>query len=101
VVAQIGLVRPEPSLGRSSLGQRLLYAAVLSIATVSSAVGLAFFARYHSATSALGREDAAYWSAQALALGAAVTAAGMMLAVCRNLESVGTRPPPRLTIQAP
>ncbi|MEY9861568.1 hypothetical protein ABH935_007209 [Catenulispora sp. GAS73] len=101
VVAQIGLVRPEPSLGRSSLGQRLLYAALLSIATVSLAVGLAFFARYHSATSALGREDAAYWSAQALALGAAVTAAGMMLAVCRNLESVGTRPPPRLTIQAP
>ncbi|WP_194908341.1 phosphatase PAP2 family protein [Catenulispora rubra] len=101
VVAQIGLVRPEPSLGRSSLGQRLLYAALLSIATVSLAVGLAFFARYHSATSALGREDAAYWCAQALALGAAVTAAGMMLAVCRNLESVGTRPPPRLTIQAP
>ena len=101
VVAQIGLVRPEPSPGRSSLGQRLLYAALLSIATVSLAVGAAFFARYHSATSALGREDAAYWSAQALALGAAVTAAGVMLAVCRNLESVGTRPPPRLTIQAP
>jgi len=101
VVTQIGLVRPGLSLSRSSLGQRLLYAGLLSVATVALAVGAAFFARYHGATSALGREDAAYWSAQALALGAAVTAAGMMLAVCRNLESVGTRPPPRLTIQAP
>jgi hypothetical protein len=99
-VAQLGLVRPGPAAS-STLGQRLLYAALLSIATVAMAVGAAFFVRYHGAVSETDRANAAYWSAQAIALGAAVTAAGLMLAVCRNLESVGLRPPPGLTIQAP
>ena len=100
-VAQLGLVRPRPSLSRSSPVQRLLYAALLCAATAALAVGAAYFMRYHGAVSDLARDNAAYWSAQAFALGAAVTAAGAMLAVCRKLESVGTRPPRRLTIQAP
>ncbi|MEY9933327.1 hypothetical protein ABH926_007980 [Catenulispora sp. GP43] len=100
-VSQLGLVRPGPSVGQSSLSQRLLYAVVLSIATAALAVGAAYFVRYHGAVSEGVRADAAYWSAQAIALGAAVTAAGVMLAVCRNLESVGHRPPRGLTIQAP
>ena len=83
------------------MGQRLLYAALLCIATAALAVGAAYFVHYHGATSDMARNDAAYWSAQALALGAAVSAAGVMLAVCRNLESVGLRPPRGLTIQAP
>ena len=99
--AQLGLARPAPVRGQSSFGQRLLYAVLLSVATAALAVGAAFFVRYHGPASAPARESAAYWSAQALALGAAVTAAGMMLAVCRNLESVGTLPPRGLTIQAP
>ena len=101
VVAQLGLVRPGPSVSRSSLGQRLLYAVVLSVATAALAIGAAYFVRYHGAVSEATRDDAAYWSAQAFALGAAVGAAGAMLAVCRNLESVGLRPPRGLTIQAP
>lgn len=101
VVTQLGLVRPGPSVGQSSLSQRLLYAVLLSIATAALAVGAAYFVRYHGAVSETVRADAAYWSAQALALGAAVTAAGVMLGVCRNLESVGHRPPRGLTIQAP
>lgn len=100
VVAQLGLVRPGPSLRRSSLGQRLLYVVLLAVATAALAVGAAFFVRYHGATSPVARYDAAYWSAQAFALGAAVTAAGVMLAVCRHLVSVGTRPPRALTILA-
>jgi hypothetical protein len=94
-------VRPGPSVGQSSLSQRLLYAALLSVATAALAIGAAYFVRYHGAASEPIRADAAYWSAQAVALGAAVAAAGAMLAVCRNLESVGHRPPRRLTIQAP
>jgi hypothetical protein len=101
VVAQLGLVRPAPSPRQSTLGQRLLYAALLSVATAALAVGAAFFVRYHGAASVAEGDDAAYWSAQALALGAAVSAAGAMLGVCRHLESVGWRPPRRLTIQAP
>lgn len=100
VVAQLGLVRPGPSLRRSTLGQRLLYVVLLAVATAALAVGAAFFVRYHGATSPVARYDAAYWAAQAFALGAAVTAAGVMLAVCRHLVSVGTRPPRGLTILA-
>jgi hypothetical protein len=100
-MAQIGLVRPAPSPRQSTFGQRLLYATLLSVATAALAVGAAFFVRYHGAASVAAREDAAYWCAQALALGAAVSAAGAMLGVCRHLESVGRRPPRRLTIQAP
>jgi hypothetical protein len=100
VVAQIGLVRPGPRFGRSSLGQRLLYGVLLAVATAALAVGAAYFVRYHGATSPAVRYDAAYWSAQAFALGASVAAAGVMLAVCRHLVSVGTRPPRGLTILA-
>ena len=100
-VAQLGLVRPGPSPDSSTLGQRLLYAVLLSIATAALAFGAAYFVRYHGAVSETARNDAAYWSAQAFALGAAVAAAGGMLAVCRNLDSVGWRPPRGLTIQAP
>lgn len=99
--AQLGLVRPGPPVSTSSVGQRMLYAALLSIATVALAVGAAYLARYHGAVSEAARANAAYWSAQAFALGAAVTAAGVMLAVCRNLESVGLRPPRGLRIEAP
>ena len=101
VAAQIGLVRPGPAVSRSSPGQRLLYAVLLIVATAALAVGAAYFVRYHGATSELARNNAAYWAAQAFALGAALAAAGAMLAVCRNLESVGRRPPRGLTIQAP
>jgi hypothetical protein len=100
-VAQLGLVRPGPSPDSSTLGQRLLYAVLLSLATGALAFGAAYFVRYHSAVSEAARNDAAYWSAQAFALGAALAAAGAMLAVCRNLDSVGWRPPRGLTIQAP
>jgi|GEM_PF-1240510 hypothetical protein len=100
-VAQLGLVRPGPSPDSSTLGQRLLYAVLLSVATAALAFGAAYFVRYHGAVSEAARNDAAYWSAQAFALGAAVAAAGAMLAVCRNLDSVGWRPPRGLTIQAP
>ena len=100
-VAQLGLVRPGPSPDSSTAGQRLLYAVLLSIATAALAFGAAYFVRYHGAASEAARIDAAYWSAQAFALGAAVAAAGAMLAVCRNLDSVGWRPPRGLTIQAP
>ncbi|MBS2538119.1 hypothetical protein KGQ20_35740, partial [Catenulispora sp. NF23] len=102
VAAQIGLVRPGPVVSRSSSpGQRLLYGILLTVATAALAVGAAYFVRYHGATSELARNNAAYWAAQAFALGAAVAAAGAMLAVCRNLESVGRRPPRGLTIEAP
>ena len=100
-VAQLGLVRPLPSLVRSRLSQRLLYSFVLCVATAALAVGAAFCLRYYDAGSIPARADAAYWSAQALALGAAVTAAGAMLAVCRRLESVGQRSPRGLTMADP
>lgn len=99
--AQLGLVRPGPSPDSGTVGQRLLYSVLLGVATVALAVGAAYYARYHSAVSAVVRDNDAYWSAQAFALGAAVAAAGVMLAVCRNLESVGLRPPRGLTIQVP
>lgn len=100
-VAQLGLVRPGPSPDSSTPGQRLLYSVLLGAATAALAFGAAYFVRYHGAVSEAARIDAAYWSAQAFALGAAVAAAGAMLAVCRNLDSVGWRPPRGLTIQAP
>jgi hypothetical protein len=100
-VAQLGLVRPGPSPDSGTLSQRLLYAVLLSVATGALAFGAAYFVRYHGAVSEAARNDAAYWSAQAFALGAAFAAAGGMLAVCRNLDSVGWRPPRGLTIQAP
>lgn len=100
-VAQLGLVRPGPSPDSSTVSQRLLYAVLLSVATAALAFGAAYSVRYHGAVSEVARNDAAYWSAQAFALGAAVGAAGVMLAVCRNLDSVGWRPPRGLTIEAP
>lgn len=97
-VAQLGLVLPAASLRRSSLGQRLMYAFLVCVATAALAIGAACCVRYNGAGSLDSRDNAAYWSAQAFALGAAVTAAGAMLAVCRRLESVGHRPPRGLTI---
>jgi hypothetical protein len=101
VVAQLGLVLPTRSPRESTLAQRLMYAFLIVIATAALAVGAACALRYHGGTSPWSRDEAAYWAAQALAVGSAVAAAGAMLAVCRRLESVGRLPPRRLTIPEP
>ncbi|NUP50086.1 MAG: hypothetical protein HOW97_22650 [Catenulispora sp.] len=97
-VAQLGLVLPTRSRRPSTFGRRLLYALLVSLATAALAIGAACVLRYHGATTQWSRDEAAYWAAQAFAVGSAVAVAGVMLAVCRRLESVGRRPPRGLTI---
>lgn len=101
VVAQLGLVLPTRSPRQSTLAQRLMYAVLVVVATAALAIGAACVLRYHGVTSPRSRDEAAYWAAQAFAVGSAVAAAGLMLGVCRRLESVGRRPPRRLTIPEP
>lgn len=98
VMAQLGLVLPTRSPRPSTLGRRLLYALLVGVATAALAIGAACVLRYHGATTAWSRDEAAYWAAQAFAVGSAVAVAGIMLGVCRRLESVGRRPPRGLTI---
>ncbi|GAA1978033.1 phosphatase PAP2 family protein [Catenulispora subtropica] len=98
VVAQLGLVLPTRGETRSTFGQRLMYAFLICLATAALAVGAGYALRYHGSTTPSVRGDAAYWSSQALAVGAAVATAGAMLGVCRRLESVGQRPRRTLTI---
>ncbi|NUR58712.1 MAG: hypothetical protein HOV87_08500, partial [Catenulispora sp.] len=100
-VAQLGLVLPTRSPRQSTLAQRLMYAFLIVVATAALAIGAACVLRYHGATTPWSRDTAAYWAAQAFAVGSAVAAAGVMLGVCRRLESVGLRPPRRLTIPEP
>lgn len=100
-MAQLGLVLPTRGQTRSTVGQRLMYAVLVCVATGALAVGAAYALRYHDATTPSVRGEAAYWSAQALAVGAAVAVAGGTLGVCRRLESVGRLPRRTLTIPEP
>jgi hypothetical protein len=90
LVAQLGLV--GPALRPASAPQRWLCGATAALATVAFAAGGAYLLRYHGAAAGPAANQDAYWASQALALGFALAAATVMLAVCLAVEAPPRRP---------